>query len=344
MLKRVSDFLSSGKVSNAPTQIDSAEVFNTGCTGPYCSLTQLMALRWSIRNLNLPKAKRASRPQSGLHHSRFRGRGMEFSEVRMYQPGDDVRSIDWRVTARRQKPHTKLFNEERERPLFVVCDQSQSQFFGSHITFKSVRAAETAALFAWAALAHNDRVGGIVFSEKGHQEVKPSRNRKSIMRLLNSISEFNQALNITQPITESIAKTKTKSSFHLNDALVETIRLAKPGTLLIIISDFRHVTEDTEKLLTKLAKHNELLMLRTSDPIEQQLPPPGFYPVSNGEETLVIDSQSIEARQNYARWAEQQEEKLSSLCIRLKAPYLDISTQEAPINTLQRMLLSVRSS
>jgi uncharacterized protein (DUF58 family) len=336
MLKRVSDFLNFGKTSSEPTQNDSAEALNTGCIGPYCSLKQLMALRWSVRYLNLPKAKRASRPQSGLHHSRFRGRGMEFSEVRMYQPGDDVRSIDWRVTARRQKPHTKLFNEERERPLLIVCDQSQSQFFGSHLTFKSVRAAETAALFAWTALDHNDRVGGIVYSEKGHQEVKPSRNRKSIMRLLNGISEFNQALNITEP--------KTEPSFHFNDALVETIRLTKPGTLLVIISDFRHINEDSEKLLTKLAKHNELLMLRTSDPIEQQLPPPGFYPVSNGNETLVIDSQSIEARKNYASWAAQQEEDLASLCIRLKAPYLDISTQEAPINTLQRMLLSVRNS
>jgi len=336
MLKRVSDFLSSGKVSSTQTQNDPVEVFNTGCTGPYCSLKQLMALRWSVRNLSLPKAKRASRPQSGLHHSRFRGRGMEFSEVRMYQPGDDVRSIDWRVTARRQKPHTKLFNEERERPLLIVCDQSQSQFFGSHLTFKSVRAAETAALFAWAALDHNDRVGGIVFSEKGHQEVKPSRNRKSIMRLLNGISDFNQALNISEPSTEA--------AFHFNDALVETIRLAKPGTLLVIISDFRHINENTEKLLTKLAKHNELLMLRTLDPIEVQLPPPGFYPVSNGEETLVIDSQSKEARENYARWALKQQEDLTSLCIRLRAPYLEITTQEAPINSLQRLLFSVRNS
>lgn len=336
MLKRISDFLSSGKASIAQTQKKPIEMFNTGCTGPYCSLKQLMGLRWSVRNLNLPKAKRASRPQAGLHHSRFRGRGMEFSEVRMYQPGDDVRSIDWRVTARRQKPHTKLFNEERERPLLILCDQSQSQFFGSHLTFKSVRAAETAALFAWAALDHNDRVGGIVFSEKGHQEVKPSRNRKSIMRLLNGISEFNQDLNISEPLTEQ--------PFHFNDALIETIRLAKPGTLLVIISDFRHINDDSEKLLTKLAKHNELLMIRTSDPIEQQLPPPGFYPVSNGNETLVIDAESKEARQNYALWAERQQEKIASLCIRLKAPFLEVSTQEAPINTLQRMLLSVRNS
>ena len=340
MFKRVSDFLSSGKATSAQPKSTAKESFSLGCTGPYCSLEQLMALRWSIKNLNIPKAKRASRPQSGLHHSRFRGRGMEFSEVRMYQPGDDVRSIDWRVTARRQKPHTKLFNEERERPLFIVCDQSQSQFFGSQVTFKSVRAAETAALFSWAALEHNDRVGGIVFSDKGHQEIKPSRNRKSVMRLLNAISKFNQALSIS----DTREAFQADSIFRFNDALIETIRLAKPGTLLVIISDFRNLDDTSEKLLTKLAKHNELLMLQTLDPIERQLPPPGFYPISNGSETLVIDSQSNEARLNYAHLAEQQQEDLKSLCLRLKAPYIALSTEEAPINTLQRMLLSVRSS
>ncbi len=334
MLKRVSDFLSAN--SSTQSQSDPAEVFNTGCTGPYCTLKQLMALRWSVRNLSLPKAKRVSRPQSGLHYSRFRGRGMEFSEVRMYQPGDDVRSIDWRVTARRQKPHTKLFDEERERPLLILCDQSQSQFFGSQLTFKSVRAAETASLFAWAALEHNDRVGGIVFSEQGHQEIKPSRNRKSIMRLLKTISDFNQSLNISTPPPESV--------FHFNDALVETIRLSKPGTLIVIISDFRHINNDTEKLFTRLAKHNELLMVRTLDPIEEQLPPPGFYPVSDGNETLVIDSQSNSVRQNYADWAAKQKEHLLSLSISIKAPYIEVTTQEAPINTLQRMLLSLRGA
>jgi len=338
MLKRISDFFSTAPSADISTQTNNSvvDVSQTGCTGPYCSLKQLMGLRWSVKNLSLPKAKRPTRPQAGLHHSKFRGRGMEFSEVRMYQPGDDVRSIDWRVTARRQKPHTKLFNEERERPLLIVCDQSRSQFFGSQVAFKSVRAAETAALFAWAALEHNDRVGGIVFSEQGHQEIKPARNRKSIMRLLKGISDFNQALDISTPVPEG--------AFHFNDALIETIRLAKPGTLIVIISDFRHLNEESEKRLTMLSKHNELLLVRTIDPIEQQLPPPGFYPVSDGTETLVIDSQSTATCQNYANWSKQQKENLVRLSIRLKAPFIEVSTHEAPMNSLQRMLFSVRSA
>jgi len=338
MLKKISNFFSTAPSADLSKQTNNSaiDVSQTTCAGPYCTLKQLMGLRWSVKNLSLPKAKRPSRPQAGLHHSKFRGRGMEFSEVRMYQPGDDVRSIDWRVTARRQKPHTKLFHEERERPLLIVCDQSRSQFFGSQLAFKSVRAAETAALFSWAALEHNDRVGGIVFSEQGHQEIKPSRNRKSIMRLLKGISDFNQALTINSQLPED--------AFQFNDALVETIRLAKPGTLIVIISDFRHLNEECEKRLTMLSKHNELLLVRTIDPIEQQLPPPGFYPVSDGTETLIIDSQSSTTRKNYANWAAQQKENLVSLCIRLKAPYIEVSTHESPINALQRMLFSVRSA
>jgi len=304
--------------------------------GPYCDLSQLMALRWSVKNLSLPKAKSVSRPQSGQHQSRFKGRGMEFAEVRVYQPGDDIRSIDWKVTARRQTPHTKIFNEERERPLLIVCDQSQSQFFGSQRTFKSVRAAETAALFAWTALEHNDKVGGIVFSERGHREVKPARNRKSIMKMLSYISDFNNSLSITPP-TET-------DNFTFNDALNETIRLAKPGTMIIIISDFLHMGVSTEKQLSRLSKHNELIMLRTFDPIEEELPPPGFYPVSDGNETLLINSKSETARQNYIDWADTHKDTLKSLARKFKAAYIQVSTHKDTAETLQRVLLTLKAS
>lgn len=304
--------------------------------GPYCDLSQLMALRWSVKNLSLPKAKSVSRPQTGQHQSRFRGRGMEFAEVRVYQPGDDIRSIDWKVTARRQTPHTKIFNEERERPLLIVCDQSQSQFFGSRQTFKSVRAAETAALFAWTALEHNDRVGGIVFSERGHREVKPARNRKSIMKMLSYISDFNNSLSITPP--------SEKDKFTFNDALNETIRLAKPGTMIIIISDFLHMGNATEKQLSRLSKHNELVMIRTFDPIEEELPPPGFYPVSDGHETLMINSKSAAARKNYQDWSDKHKETLKSLAQKFKAAYIHVSTHKDTAESLQRVLLTLKAS
>ena len=300
----------------------------------YCSLKQLMDLRWTVQSIKLPKTKKISRPQTGSHLSKFRGRGMEFSEVRVYQPGDDVRSIDWRVTARRQTPHTKLFNEERERPLLILCDQSQSQFFGSQHSFKSVRAAEAAALFAWTALKHNDRVGGIVFSDHGHHEIKPARNRKNVMRFLNLINDFNQALSIDMPAPDK--------DFNIDDALTECIRLSKPGTLIVIISDFSKLSAQSEKLLAKLAQHNELLMVHTFDPLEYELPINGIFPVSDGVETIVIDASKDSLKRNFENLIQKRQHELKRISTRLNAPLLELSTEFPAISSIQNLLFSLQ--
>jgi uncharacterized protein (DUF58 family) len=300
----------------------------------YTSLKNLIDLRLTVQSIKLPRTKKISRPQTGSHLSRFRGRGMEFSEVRVYQPGDDVRSIDWRVTARRQTPHTKLFNEERERPLLILCDQSQSQFFGSQNSFKSVRAAEAAALFAWTALQHNDRVGGIVFSDYGHHEVKPARNRKNVMRFLSLINDFNHALSIDMPTPDI--------SFQIDDVLNECIRLSKPGTLIVIISDFSTLSNQSDKLLTKLAQHNELLMVHTYDPLEYKLPLNGIYPVSNGLETLVVDTGKTALQQNFNRLIQKRQEALKNICTRLNTPLIELSTEYPAIFSIQNLLFSLQ--
>jgi uncharacterized protein (DUF58 family) len=300
----------------------------------YCSLKKLIDLRWAVQSIKLPKTKKISRPQTGSHLSKFRGRGMEFSEVRVYQPGDDVRSIDWRVTARRQTPHTKLFNEERERPLLIVCDQSQSQFFGSQHSFKSLRAAEAAALFAWTALQHNDRVGGIVFSDHGHHEIKPARSRKNVLRFLNLINDFNHALSIDMPSPDK--------DFHIDDAFTECIRLSKPGTLIVIISDFSKLSAQSEKLLTKLAKHNELLMVHTFDPLEYELPTKGIYPVSDGNETLVIDTNKSTLKRDFANLIQKRQHDLKRISTRLNAPLIELSTEFPTINSIQSLLFSLQ--
>tara|TARA_R110001592_G_scaffold248308_1_gene510595 strand:+ start:70884 stop:71855 length:972 start_codon:yes stop_codon:yes gene_type:complete len=300
----------------------------------YSSLKQLMGLRWTVQAIKLPKTKKISRPQTGSHLSKFRGRGMEFSEVRVYQPGDDVRSIDWRVTARRQTPHTKLFNEERERPLLILCDQSQSQFFGSQHSFKSVRAAEAAALFAWTALKHNDRVGGIVFSDHGHHEIKPARNRKNVMRFLNLINDFNHALSIDMPSPDT--------SFKIDDALTECIRLSKPGTLIVIISDFSKLSQQSDKLLSKLAKHSELLMVHTFDPLEYELPTNGIFPVSDGNETLVIDASKKTLKRDFDKLIQQRQYELKRISTRLNAPLIELSTEFPAISSIQSLLFSLQ--
>lgn len=304
-----------------------------GLSGAYCDLNDLMRLRWVAKTFSLPKAKRVSRPQAGTHFSRFRGRGMEFSEVRAYQPGDDVRSIDWRVTARRQKPHTKLFNEERERPIFLLCDQSQPMFFGSKVAFKSVRAAETAALFAWTALNHNDRVGGIVYSGQGHEEFRPSRDRKSILRLLSQLAHYNRALSAQSQTPEK--------AFRLNDALTECSRIVKPGSLVMIISDFSQIDEETHKHLALMAQHNDLILANVFDPLERELPPPGFYPVSNGVDTLILNARSEQARKSYLSWSKTQQETLAQIALQCRAPLVHISTHHPATAELRGILTSL---
>src|SRR5699024_2069429 len=162
--------------------------------------------------------------QSGLRHSAQRGRGMAFAEVRRYQPGDDIRSIDWRVTARRQAPHTKLYEEERERPVLLLCDLGPTLFFASTGAFKQVRCAQLAAILAWLALAGGDQVGGIVFNGSTLSVQRPARRKKSVLRLLDTLA--------TQQRT-SLDNTATDTT--LDSALGEARRVAHTGSQIFVI-------------------------------------------------------------------------------------------------------------
>jgi len=304
----------------------------------YCSVKELMLMRFEAMALSMPSAKRALRQQSGSHRSPFRGRGMEFSEVRLYQAGDDVRSIDWRVTARRDKPHTKLFHEERERPVLIVCDQSISQFFGSKTTFKSVRAAQSAALLAWMAIEKGDRVGGIVFSDKGHHEVKPARSRKSVMRLINVISEFNLALSVKGASEKTVETKEESATFTLNDALMETQRIAKPGTLIFILSDFLDFDITTKKHIQILSKHNNVAAIRNYDSLEMELPPPGTYTVSNGRKTSTFQPNSKSARALYTKEVIEFNQQLKQTMTNLGIPYIEQNTTEPTRDIMQKLM------
>jgi uncharacterized protein (DUF58 family) len=157
------------------------------------TLSELIEMRHRVREVQLFSTPSQRSPLIGLHHSKLRGRGVDFDQVRVYQAGDDVRTIDWRVTARTQEPHTKLFHEERERPIFIMVEQSCRLFFGSGLMFKSVLAAQAASLIGWAALGHNDRVGGLVFGDNEHYEIKPRRSKQSLLQLLNRLVRSTRA-------------------------------------------------------------------------------------------------------------------------------------------------------
>ena len=199
---------------------------------------------------------------AGRHASRLRGRGLAFEELRHYQPGDDVRTIDWRATARRRSAHVRVYNEERERPVLLVVDQRSPMFFGSRRAMKSVAAADIAALAAWRTLQAGDRVGGIVFNENEIVEIRPHRSQTRVLRLLHEVVRFNQMLTSPRPPSGEVT---------LNQAVESALRLAKHDHLIVLISDLDGADAETQRLATELAPHNDLLIVAVYDPLGASL-------------------------------------------------------------------------
>jgi len=297
----------------------------TPARGAYAALEDLIALRFPARQLSLTRRKRALSVLAGPNKSNFRGRGIDFEEVRNYQPGDDIRSIDWRVTARTGSAHTKMFREERERPVLVAVDQRSNMFFGSTHCFKSVLAAHLGSLLAWSALDAGDRVGGLVFNDTGHREIRPRRSRKTVLALISQIDEYNRALPLEVPTATEFAA-----------VLANLRRIARPGSSLFIVSDFRGAAEErAREQLFQLAQHIEITAIACGDPLEAELPRAGHYAVTNGSERSELDTADKGLRSTYSERAQQQRERLSKDFLKLGIPLLQASTERAPFSLLQ---------
>lgn len=297
----------------------------TPARGAYAAMADLIALRFPARQLRLSRKKRALSVLAGPNKSNFRGRGIDFEEVRNYQAGDDIRSIDWRVTARTGSAHTKLFREERERPVLVAVDQRNSMFFGSTHCFKSVLAAHLASLLAWSALDAGDRVGGLVFNDSGHREIRPRRSRKTVLALISQIDEYNRAL-----------PSESEAAIEFSEVLANLRRIARPGSSVFIVSDFRGASDEhAREQLFQLAQHIEITAIACSDPLEAQLPRAGHYAVTNGSARSELDTAEKSLRHSYSERARQQRERLSTDFLKLGIPLLQASTDRAPFSLLQ---------
>jgi uncharacterized protein (DUF58 family) len=296
--------------------------------GAYTELTELIRLRFGARDLKLGKQRKVFSQLIGPHQTRFRGRGIEFEEVRAYHPGDDIRSIDWRVTARSGKPHTKLFREERERPVMLLVDQSLSMFFGSRNCFKSVTAAHTAALLAWATLQNNDRIGGLVFNGNDHAEVRPKRSAKNVLQFLNSIDDFNHRLH----------RRLTPAEDGIDQALEELRRITRPGSNVFIISDFQGLSNDGLKHLHLLSKHNDISAIRVFDPLEQDLPANGYYSITNGEQRFALYTGDQKLRSRYHEIFEEKGDILVKLFGPMGIPLMSLSTLDSPSYYFRKLL------
>ncbi len=267
--------------------------------------------------------------QTGAYVSHFRGRGMEFDESRPYQPGDDPRSIDWRVTARSTTAYTKLFREERERPVLVMVDLRSNMHFATRGCFKSVNASRAAALLSWAAHHRGDRLGGLIFGDTVHRELKPRLGRQAALRFLHELAEHPDWERQEHPGDPS-------APFAL--AMASLRRVARPGSLVVILSDFLGIDRAAQSYLSSVARHNEVLAVVLSDPIERELPPPGRYRLVKDEEELAIDTHARAARRDYRDAFTTRARELDRFCQRYGIHLMPLSTDDDPVSALQTAL------
>jgi uncharacterized protein (DUF58 family) len=286
--------------------------------GAYVELHDLLALRFRPLG-EIRAATSVVSTRGGARLSRQRGRGIDFSEVRAYQPGDDVRTIDWRVTARRNSPHTKVFREERERLTLVVVDQTQSMFFGSRQRLKSVAAAEVAALVAWRAIQDNDRVGGLIIGNDAVAIHKPYRNLKPLARFFGDLARYNQALHRAGPVP---------SRQHLTEALLAVRRLAHSHYRIYFVSDFEPAGEHWSHAFRALARRNEVVAIRVYDPLERDMPPADRYTVTDGATRWQFDAGDKTLRARYRGRFDARQEDFETLCRTSRVAAASLSTDD----------------
>ena len=302
--------------------------------GVTVSLSDLLDMRHHLSEVPLFSTPVRRSPLLGLHHSKLRGRGVDFDQVRVYQPGDDVRNIDWRVTARTGEPHTKLFHEERERPVFLIVEQSQALFFGSAHCLKSVLAAQAAALLGWAALAHSDRIGGLIFGDEQVSEVRPRRSKHSLLQLLGRLVHANHALTQTEELPTYTPRFAA--------ALHRAREVLRPGSLVLAICDARSLDDNAERQLGLLSRRCDLILLPLHDPLDKHLPDAGALHFAHGDARLILDSSDLLLRQRWGARAQQLAQRWWRLERQLGVLLLPLTTERRLIEQLREYLHNPR--
>jgi uncharacterized protein (DUF58 family) len=298
--------------------------------GAYVTTEQLVALETNARDLRFVQKAKSHQQLAGRMQSSLRGRGLIFEELRDYLPGDDIRSIDWRVTARTTKPTIRVYGEEKERPAILLVDQRINMFFGSRRALKSVAAAEAAMLCAWRILGSGDRVGGLVFGDTGASELRPHRSRNAVIALAESIAEKNAAL--------SAGYATASDHRALDEALRLTANIARHDHLILVISDFDGHGATTRDLLLRLSASNDLICLLIYDPFLLDLPKVGDIVVSGGalQAELTLGRGAVRGAIN--KFAQDRGNELRAWQRELGLPMLPISAAEETAPQLRRLL------
>jgi uncharacterized protein (DUF58 family) len=308
------------------------------------STQDLIGLRRRVEAVHLPASEPSRSALAGSHRSRFRGRGMDYQESRHYQPGDDIRNMDWRITARVGRPHVKLYEEERERPVITLVDFSPSMFFGTRGAFKSVTAARLAAIIAWAAIVRGDRIGAILFgygsgaratfaqgaATVGHHELPPAGGRRAALRLIRDLALAGN-LPATTGGPGGPPSPGPEAAGALSAALGRLRRVSRPGGLTFIISDFYSMDTETSRHLGLLRRHGEVVACQVSDALELAPPPPGRYGIGDGRRSGILDMGPALARERYTDYFARHHAAVAALTGAHSIPLIRLSPEDDPV-------------
>lgn len=290
--------------------------------------------RHHARQLGMSRMKKASSAISGLHDSRFRGRGMDYLESRIYQAGDDIRNMDWRVTARTGDAHTKLFQEERERPTYVILDNNASMFFGTKSKFKMVLASEIAAFLGWSSIQNGDRIGVLTYGIHGTHIVKATPGKRGMMAMMSHVLK-------TSARKPKEDKTNEQQQ-NLDQALKQLRTVIRPGSLVFVVSDFLNLGDEAKRQLLQLRKHNDVLAVKVTDPFEIESPMAARYSIQmekQGQQQVRIMDTRKEA--TLARLNEQQQKHIDDLknqIIKAGVPIIPVQTNDRWVNKMRNGL------
>jgi len=298
--------------------------------GVYVTLDELTRLQYQVRGISFLPRQPVHSLLSGRHSSRVRGRGLDFEELRGYLPGDDPRTIDWKVTARTGTPHVRVYTEERDRPALIVVDQRISMFYGTVLNMKSVTAAEIAAAGAWRVTGGGDRVGAVVFDDEVIEEITPHRSVRSVMQILHALVEKNSALRADAPVRSNPAM--------LNQALEGVARNVSHDYLVVIVSDFDGADADTTRLVTRMAQHNDVIAVPVFDPSSRDLPEAGLIVVGDGELQIELDLGKPSSRRRVLASSSGRVAQVLAWQNEIGVPVMPISTAEDTLEQVRRLL------
>jgi len=297
--------------------------------GAYTNLDDLIRIQFKVADFSLLPQQPVASILSGRYGSRLRGRGLNFEELRRYQNGDDIRTIDWKVTARTRRPHVRVFTEERDRAVLLIVDQRLNMFFGTRRQFKSVTAAELAAIAAWRAIGVGDRIGAIIFNDIETAEFAPVNSQQNLMAILSAVVGFNHQLS-------SSSRLQPEGSM-LNRVLERAGQVARHDALVVVISDFFGVDEQSEKSLVQLTAHNDVLGLYPHDPARRD-PGSRKVVVGDGNLEMELDLANASARKKMLDDYDEEQRRITHFLRKLSAPLLMINNEEDVSEQLRKYL------